>query len=307
MWLSGVGELWCLAHPGALQVYGESGERIDAISGASGGALFGAVAAAHVDPKTHQLRPDGIAYMRRIVGGVRTFEDLVEREDGGTRLAVHRLLNPGGNDSNYRSMMREGTAVPFSVQVARSRDGRHFENDVILRAEQCGDMEHILTMAAASATNRPMFGFSPVEIDGMSCRDDSSIAYKSTATLVRDLRTRVGNVLSVSLSFGDSHPLIRRLLNRLLPRYSDPGDVVINPKEGRQALNGAASLTNWKKGWAVPFLGRKYARTEADLESGSRIAIPTGDFVEAGRKAARKKMFDIQLMLQRGKRDLPTY
>ena len=130
----GGGGVWSLAHPGVLDVYRQIDGRVDAVAGASGGALFGAVLAAHIDPKTHNIRPDGIAYMRRIVLGIKTFEDFRERVGGEVRMDVHHLLNPGGNDQNYRSMMRHGTTVPFSAQVARKNE-KGWENSVLLHQE----------------------------------------------------------------------------------------------------------------------------------------------------------------------------
>lgn len=286
----GGGGLWFPAHVGVLRVLQEEEIPLHAITGASGGALVGAIASSWVDDHTGLLSKEGVDYMQRAVQSIRTFADLTHIIEGRTVLDLHRILE-GGGASEYQEMMRRGPVIPFSAQVAR-HDPAGIRQAGFLEPESDDDMECVLQMASASAANHLMFKLDPVEIDGIEYSDDLSVATRSVHAGVQYLRNRFAgiHVIGTSLSFKDSTAAIRRFMDVLRPAYADCGDVRILPKDGHQAFDGADSLTNVKKGSVLPFMGQRYARSSADLASAKRIPIPVDDFIAAGYQAAKKQV-----------------
>lgn len=292
----GGGGLWGIAHIGVIQKLQEEGVPVDMIGGASMGALIGGVACGLVDPETHCFTAEGVAYLRRIAAAVRSFEDIVERVNGETRIVVQRLLCPDGDTAQYEALMARGPVVPCYVQVAL----RHV-SELFLSAQPGDGMERALLIATASAALKPKFGIDPVTVDGVQYLHDNSITRKSVQPVVAKLRAEgATNVIGAPISFmdtGRSDRMLQRLYHALRPARSDLGDVVVRPKLGHGPTNGAACLTNFGKGWAL--WPEKFARTEAEIGHGRRIAIPTDAYIRYGHEAASRAMPEIDAMLGR--------
>jgi hypothetical protein len=297
----GGGGLWGLAHIGVLEELKKAGIPVNMIAGASMGALVGGMASAFVD-ENGQLTDEGIEYMKKVGDGIQTLDQLVDVRDGEKILPLDKLLSPGEDDCHtYEELMGKKPKVPFWAQVTKIDDSeKRIEDEVFLGTGDDDSMKAILgvkQMSAASAANKPMFGFNPVDIDGGKYEDDYSVARKSTSATTRKLREEGATfVVGVPVGFidGDVFGWLRRLQD-ISPKLRDRGDVVVQPKDGRGPVSGRTSgkgtLTNFYQ--SIGGANLKYARNEEDLENLGRIPVPIADFVDAGKEAAKKSIPEI--------------
>ncbi len=303
----GGGGLWgVFAHEGLLQFLYENRIQIHAIAGVSGGALSGAIASAFIN-QDGLVDADGLEYMGRVRQEIRCVDDFTEVArrsiigQESLRLAVHTVLKAGGS-KGYERMMDTGPTVPFFAQVQK-HDFFKNESEVFLEASPGDGMKDVLQFAAASAANKRMFGFDPIRIDGIAYSDDVTTTFRSVAACVSKLRDEFADirVIGSRVAMGDGYAWIRKILDWWYTGKEERADVEIFPKEGHQIFDGSASLTNWKKGWTLPCMGRKYAHTMEDLQylPARRIAIPGLDFANAGYEAAvRQKAALLRLKIE---------
>ncbi len=294
----GGGGLWGLAHIGVADVLSREQVPINAIAGASMGAVIGGILSMHIDTEGHISRK-AIFDLLSAADQIQTIDQLTEERDGKTLLALNRILSAAGPDVHTR-LTQNAVQVPYFAQVSK-RTSAGVEQEIFLGAKQGETWDRLSTLMRASAALRPKFGMHPVEVDGHEYTDDTSVAYKSTNATTKTLREAgTSKVIGVPVGFVDTRGLgkmTQRVLDIIKPSWSDRGDVVIEPKTGKGPFNGRNALTNFGKGWLG--IWQKFARTGKDLEGGKRIPIPTEEFIEAGRKQAKAKMPEIDRMLGR--------
>ncbi len=294
----GGGGLWGLSHIGVADVLSREQVPINAIAGASMGAVIGGILSMHINEEGHISRR-AIFDLLSVAEQVQTIDQLTEERDGKTLLALNRILSAAGPDV-YTRLTQNNVQVPYFAQVSE-RTPAGVEQEIFLGAKRGETWDRLSMLMRASAALKPKFGMHPVEVDGHEYTDDTSVAYKSTNTTTRTLREAgASKVIGVPVGFVDTTGLgkaTQSVLDFFMRSWRDRGDVVIEPKTGKGPFNGNNALTNFGKGWLG--IWQKFARTGKDLEGGKRIAIPTEEFIEAGRKQAQAKMPEIDRMLGR--------
>jgi predicted acylesterase/phospholipase RssA len=293
----GGGGLWGLSHIGVADELQKEGVPINAIAGASMGAVIGGVLAKHINEQGNITR-EGVDRLLQIAGSIESLDQLTTRKDGKIVLALDEIMNNAGAD--VRDAITGGrTKVPYAAQVS-SINSHSTSNRVFLSSPVGQPWQELEQRMRASAALKPKFGMDPVTINGETFADDTSVAYRSTHDATKYLRERgVQKVIGVPVGFIDGRLFkpVQKILHWLHPNLRDRGDVVIEPKKGHDAIDGSNALTNFGKGWMG--MWQKFARTKDDLTRAKRIPIPTEEFIEAGRQQAQAHMPEIDRLLGR--------